>query len=154
VLACLCACAKDQPGPRPGDRACTAMGCLDGLRLEFVKTGPWLPGRYAFKFDLDGAAVTCTGALPLKPCDAGPSLTCDVPGKLQIGESGCALPPGQHGFSDVQISGTPRVVRLDLAHDDAPMIHADMTPTYRTVRPNGEGCEPVCNGATERVPLP
>jgi hypothetical protein len=54
----------------------------------------------------------------------------------------------------VQISGTPRVVRLDLAHDDAPMIHADMTPTYRTVRPNGEGCEPVCNGATERVPLP
>lgn len=157
AVVCVVACSKDQPGPAqpgPGERVCTAMGCVDGLRLEFVVTGKWFPGRYKFAFDLDGEKVTCTGELPLKPCDQGPSLTCDPAGKVQIGESGCALPPETHGFADVQIAGAPRAVTLNIDNDDKRLIDAELTPKYATSRPNGEGCEPVCNSALERIPMP
>lgn len=157
AVTCFVSCSKDQPGPAqpgPGDRACTMMGCVDGLRLEFIVTGKWIPGRYNFAFDLDGEKVTCTGSLPLKSCDDGPSLTCDPAGKVQIGESGCALPPESHGFTDVQIHGSPRAVTMNISNDDKPLIEAKMTPNYTTTRPNGEGCEPVCNSANEKIPMP
>lgn len=157
AVVCFVSCSKDQPGPAqpgPGDRACTAIGCADGLRLEFIVTGKWIPGRYNFEFHLDGEKVTCTGSLPLKKCEEGPSVTCDPAGRVQIGESGCALPPEAQGFWDVQIQGTPRAVVMNIANDDKPLIEATMTPTYTTNRPNGEDCEPVCTSATEKVPMP
>lgn len=130
------------------------MGCIDGLRISLEKATPWAPGKYAFVFDLDGTAVTCSGELPLRSCEAGPSLTCDVAGKVQIGESGCALAPEAQGFADIQIGGSPRAVSIKISRDDQPLHEAALTPSYATARPNGEGCEPVCNGASERVALP
>lgn len=157
MVVSVVACARDPAGPAtpaPGNRPCTEIGCVDGLQIEFVVTGKWIPGRYDFEFDLDGEKVTCSGALPLKPCDAGPSLTCDPSDRLQIGESGCALPPDSQGLSDIQIKSSPRNVKLTIANDDKPLIEATMTPTYATTRPNGEGCDPVCNSASEKLPMP
>lgn len=158
VLVCLSACTKDQPGAAgPGsgsDRVCTEIGCIQGLTIALEKATPWPAGNYAFVFDLDGAAVTCKGALPLKACDAGASLVCDPAGKVQIGESGCALAPEAQGFSDIHVAEAPRAVALKISRDDQPVHEAKLAPVYRTTRPNGEGCEPVCNSAGERVALP
>lgn len=152
----LGSCAKDQPGPAGpgGGVGCTAIGCSNGLRVSLEKATPWAPGKYAFAFDLDGTAVNCTGELPLKSCEAGPSLTCDVAGKVQIGESGCAMAPETHGFSDIQMDSSPRAVSVKISKDDQPLHEAKLAPTYAESRPNGPDCEPVCNGASERVALP
>ncbi|MBA3548329.1 MAG: hypothetical protein H0T76_17750 [Nannocystis sp.] len=155
LLAALPACAAKSPAATdPGGKVCTQMGCINGLHLNLAKVTPWTAGAYTFVLELDGAAVTCTGALPLPACDQGSALRCDVEGKVQIGESGCALPPEQHGFSDIQISGEPTTVKLTIKREDQQLHSGELTPTYVTSRPNGPGCEPECRGAHAEVALP
>ena len=156
VLLVLSACSKSSPGPADpgGERVCTQIGCVNGLRLTLVKATPWTAGEYVFTVDLDGASVTCKGALPLKACDQGSALTCDVEDKVMIGESGCALPVEQHGFSDIQIFGTPARVNLTIARDGQPLHSGELTPTYVSSRPNGPDCEPECHGAGTEIALP
>lgn len=155
----VCACSKGQsgpggpPAPQP-ERICTAIGCNDGLEIEVAKAGAWQPGAYTFAFALDGEKVTCTGALPLKPCDAGQSLACDAPGKVEIGESGCALPAGDHGFAGIRVPGRPARVELTIARDGQQIGAGVFTPNYVESRPNGPGCEPVCTSGTARIELP
>jgi hypothetical protein len=155
----LPACKKDQaasplPGEPGGEKVCTMIGCIDGLRAELKKATPWQPGSYTFNFELDGESVECKGALPLKACEAGPSLSCSADAGVQIGESGCALPAAQHGFSDIQFSGSPKQVRLTISQDDKPLHSADLTPEYITSKPNGEGCEPTCRSARAEIAIP
>ena len=155
LLAALPACAAPSPGSSdPGGKVCTQMGCINGLHVNLAKVTPWTAGNYTFAFELDGAPVTCTGALPLPACDQRPALRCDVEGKVQIGESGCALPPEQHGFSDIQISGAPAKVKLTITREDQQLHSGELAPTYVTSRPNGPGCEPECRGANAEVALP
>ncbi len=159
LLAALPACAAKSPANDPvpndpGGKMCTKMGCVSGLHVNFAKVTPWTAGAYTFALELDGAAVTCTGALPLPACDQGPALRCDVEGKVQIGESGCALPPEQHGFSDIQIFGEPAKVKLTIKREDQQLHSGELAPTYVTVQPNGPGCEPECRSANAEVALP
>ena len=156
LVSSLVGCTKEQGeavGPG-GGKMCTQIGCVDGLRLTLEKAGAWAPGAYTFAFTLDGAAVTCSGSLPLKACDAGPSLTCDAEGRVMIGESGCALPPDQHGWSDIQVSGAPKAVKLTISRDGQPLHAAELTPTYTESRPNGPDCGPVCRGAAATIAVP
>lgn len=161
LLTALPACAKETPGPAgPGDsagggeRACTKIGCENGVRMTLTKATPWVPGTYAFAFELDGEPVECKGALPLQACDAGPSLSCTPDAVVQVGESGCALPPEQHGFSDITVRGEPKQVTLKILHDDKPLASADITPNFLTSQPNGPGCEPICKTASSEVAVP
>jgi hypothetical protein len=159
LSACLffCACSKGQiepTDPGGGGKMCTEIGCIGGLRIELKATSGWAPGEYTFTFALDGAPVTCTGSLPLRPCDAGPSLACDVPDRVQIGESGCALPPEQHGFADILVPSSPAKLELAIRRDGQQLWAGELTPTYVESQPNGPGCEPICRGASAQVPLP
>ena len=167
LLFALPACTKTQPDPNGpdgpggpagsaggGEKMCTAIGCNNGLRITVKKATPWLPGNYIFSFDIDGKAVECKGALPLQACDAGPSLSCTPDAVVQVGESGCALPPTQHGFSDISVRGEPQAVKLKVLFDDKPLKSADVTPNYVTTQPNGASCEPTCRNASAEVDLP
>ncbi|WAS97959.1 hypothetical protein [Nannocystis punicea] len=156
ALLLLGACSKGQVEPTDpggGGKVCTEIGCIGGLRIELQPSSGWPAGDYTFAFALDGVPVTCKGALPLRACDAGPSLTCDVPDRVQIGESGCALPPEQHGFADIQIPSSPAAVQLEIRRGEETIYAGDITPTYVESRPNGPGCEPVCRGATAQVAI-
>lgn len=168
LLACigvtaLTACSKEQPGSNgpsapatsdPGGKMCTEIGCDNGARITLNKATPWVPGTYVFGFELDGKAVECKGALPLQSCESGPSLSCTPDAVVQIGESGCALPAAQQGFSDVSIKGEPQRVKIKISLDGKEIGAADLTPNYMTSQPNGEGCEPTCKSASGEVPLP
>jgi hypothetical protein len=158
LLTALPACNKDQAAPdqpsKPGEKMCTMIGCINGFRAEMKKATPWLPGLYTFNFDLDGKTVECKGSLPLQACESGPSLSCSPDAVVQIGESGCALPPAQQGFSDIQITGEPQRVRVTISQDDKPLHTADLTPNYVTSQPNGEGCEPTCRSANGEIAVP
>ncbi len=158
LLTALPAC-KEQAGPAgPGDsgggKVCTQIGCINGFRVELKKATPWTPGVYSFAFELDGKPLECKGSLPLQGCDAGPSLRCSEDGKVQIGESGCALPADQQGFSDIQISGEPQRVKLTISLGDQPLHSAELTPSYTTSQPNGEGCGPICRNAAGEIAVP
>jgi len=154
IVVLLCACARSPGAPGPNSKMCTEIGCADGLTITMAKGSPWEPGAYTFAFELDGAPVTCTGALPLKACDAGPSLTCDPSGRVQIAESGCALPPDQHGFSDIRVPTAVTKVKLAIARDGQALRSFEFAPKFVETRPNGPDCEPVCHQAAERVDLP
>jgi hypothetical protein len=154
----FCACDKYQglPSGLGFEESCTSMGCVDGLHIVLEKATLWPAGNYTFAFELDGVDVTCKGSLPLKACGSGLSMSCEPAGKVHIGESGCAMPPEAHGFTDIQLAagGSPRAVKLTILAEDQPLHEARLTPQYRSTRPNGEDCEPVCNSASETVRLP
>ena len=155
VLAFLCACKPaSQPEAPPPQRACTEIGCMNGLNVRVEKPTPWPAGDYEFVFDLDGTAVTCKGALPLPPCERSPALVCDPAGRVQVTESGCALPAEQHGWGDVQIEGEPAHAKVTIRHAGAVLHEADLQPEYRTLQPNGPDCEPTCRSASVSIAVP
>ena len=157
TLVVVGACAQSPapgPGPVPSGQVCTQIGCLDGLLVRVVKPSPWVPGRYTFEVDVDGVQVRCSGALPLQPCESGPSLACTGDGKVIISESGCALPPESHGFGDLQISGEPQAVGITIKLDDNVLHTTTLQPSYVTSQPNGPGCEPTCRSGSADLALP
>src|SRR5690606_6653103 len=113
----------------------------------------WPAGDYRFVVDVEGTTTTCSGRLPLPPCET-PAITCDREGVVQITESGCALPAEQHAFGDLRFfQGAPTSVRVEIYHQDRAVAQQSFTPTYRTVQPNGPGCEPICEQASVELPL-
>lgn len=135
------------PAAAHAQKACTQMGCTNGLQLSVNPDYDWKNGIYAFEFYLDGKNVKCTGALPLKPCEKGPSLSCNKDG-VMITESGCALPPSAQGFGDIQIEGQPRRVLVRITRNGKPVVTRTVVPKYQTFTPNGPGCGPVCTSAS------
>ena len=133
--------------PVHAEKACTEIGCINGLTLRADPSYEWKWGRYDFEFRFDGRAVKCTGALPLKTCDKGPSFKCDDK-KVRIGESGCALPAAAHGLGDIWIDGDPKQVSVKMDRNFKTILTRSMVPTYNESRPNGPGCGPVCKGAS------
>lgn len=148
--------AGTPPGP-PADpdpsapRACTEMGCVEGFVIDFEPSSAWPAGAYELAITIDGALTTCTGRLPLSACDA-PSFSC-TSNAVQLGESGCAIEASSHGLSGLQFdrSTKPKEVVIAISRDGAPVVNATFTPTYKRVQPNGEGCEPVCDQAVEKL---
>lgn len=152
--------AEAPGGAAPGDgRACTEMGCVEGLTIDLQSPSGWAPGAYRFDIELDQDKVSCEVTLPLRACDAGPSARCTLhPGegpseRVMISESGCALPPAQHSLPTLSIRGEPARVRVAVSRDGAQLASEELTPAYRTVTPNGPGCEPVCRQAHGAVTL-
>jgi hypothetical protein len=164
VLAAFAsACAPREPAPNQPtpdattpapQHACTQIGCVDGLRVMMHKAASWQSGAYELAFDIDGTKVSCKGALPLPACDEGPGLKCDVPERVQITESGCALPADQHGFGDIGFTGEPARVKISVRHAGKEIHAEELAPSYKVLQPNGEGCEPTCNSATAELKIP
>ncbi|WP_437950762.1 hypothetical protein WME98_08080 [Sorangium sp. So ce296] len=155
VLGIVAACAAETPSPDspsaagepPPARGCTQIGCVNGFTLRLASEAPWPAGAYRFVITADGETTTCEGKLPLPDCAAGRALTCSGP-SLLIGESGCALPPSAHGFSEIQMSSAPGQVTVEISRDGTSLAEADFSPSYVESRPNGPGCEPVCRSAS------
>lgn len=146
-------CTRADGGPSQPDppRVCSTIGCVDGLTVA-LQARAWPAGSYEFAVRLDQRTVTCTGTLPLPACGT-PSLTCDGPG-VAIGESGCALPPEQHGFGEIHVDTTPDEVEVRLSFEGKARVTYTSKPVYRTTQPNGPECEPTCTngGITMEVP--
>lgn len=140
--------ARNAPPSSPAPvRGCTEIGCVDGLRVTLEPSARWPAGSYRFDLVIDGTATSCTGSLPLPSCDT-PGLSCSGAG-VQIGESGCALPPAEHGYSELMFASAPREVRVTISRDGQVVGERELEPVYQTSRPNGPECPPVCNSAGE-----
>jgi hypothetical protein len=145
LLFCVAAqdCASaDEP------RACTALGCMNGFDLRFSPNAAWPAGAYRFELEADGVKQSCTGNVPFPACGSR-ALTCTGGQIAQIGESGCALPASDHGFSGLTFSGTPARIRVIVQREGRTLLDREFTPAYTTSRPNGPSCEPVCTNALD-----
>lgn len=132
--------------PAAAQQACTEIGCTDGVTFTVDPAREWGQGVYRFSFIFDNRIVDCRGRLPLKPCEEGPSITCDAPG-VTITESGCALPKASHGFGDIHVAGTPGRVMARVIYNNKLVVTRTVRPAYQQSTPNGPQCGPVCRSA-------
>jgi hypothetical protein len=147
------ACSSSSTGPTDPPRACTLIGCQDGLDVDLTPGNNWPAGAYVFTIDADAARVTCRGSLPLPACSAGSAITCDPSGVVSIVESGCALPASAHGFPQIRFDAKarPRKVVVTVTRNDGVIGRAELSPEFQRVEPNGPGCGPICNQARARM---
>jgi hypothetical protein len=124
---------------------CTEMGCSDGFRITLEPTSGWRQGKYKFSIVHDGTTTVCEGELPLKPCGT-PSLTCTAEG-ISIGESGCAIPADEQGFSDISSTTLPKSVEVQIEFEGAGVISKTFAFEYKEVFPNGPDCGGQCTQA-------
>jgi len=132
-----------------GQKACTQMGCIDGFTVD-VEPQVWPHGQYKFTIAADDRNTICEGALPLPACGK-PALTCKGDVEVMVGESGCALPPAQHGFGGFTFKGAPAKVSIAITRGGKEVAKAAYTPAYKKVQPNGPECGPTCNHASDKL---
>lgn len=134
--------------PAFAQKACTQIGCNNGLTFTADPEFDWPGGIYEIFVIADGNSMACKGTLPLKDCRDGiePSFRCNSK-NIRIGESGCMLPSPQHAISDIWVNGSPRKVNIRVTRNGKPYITRSIAPEYKVTQPNGPGCGPVCKSA-------
>ena len=146
LFALLLACTDSSDDSNRGD-ACTEIGCIDGLTVNFQ---PALMGKGTYTFDVtvDGTAYSCDAAIPL----AGSSTVCGTGGVVSIFLSGTELDPSEQSLPGLHVEGTPKSVKIHVERDRDPVADADLSPTYQELQPNGPDCPPTCHSAAVDVP--
>lgn len=154
--ALLAALLLSIAGPGCVEKSCTEIGCVNGVTLDLTPAGGWKPGTYRFEIDIDGAVTTCEGSLPLAPCTSGPQVTCTPGGnRVRITESGCALPAGQHQFSQIHLSDeSAKSVAVKVSRNGTELVQKTFAPKYLTSQPNGPGCPGICTEYANVLEIP
>ena len=131
-------------------QTCTLAGCLEGAGLEIRLSDidqtppPRLPN---VELIVDGKRVHCVGRLAASP-DRVSTFCSDKHVIFSISErEGCNPYDHPECLTDVVIviPGTPKRVYAHLSGRTTSKV--TILPTYRSYRPNGDGCEPVCTVA-------
>lgn len=133
--------------PSYAQRACTEIGCNDGIDFTADPSFDWDNGQYEVHVAIDYKTVSCFGQLPLNACESGPTFKCDDP-EVTIMESGCALPRDQHGIAGIHVAAEPRKIIVRIARNYKTIVTRTIIPQYQTSRPNGRGCGPICRSAS------
>jgi len=152
--------SSNPPGPAPAAsnepagvpaHACTEMGCINGYTVSLEPTAHWPAGKYQFDFEVDGKKGSCSGSLPLPACGQN-ALSCTGAAPA-IAESGCALPPAEHGFADLRFDGSAQKVNIKVMRNGKQLAKRDFQPAYKKVQPNGPDCEPICDNAHDTMKI-
>jgi hypothetical protein len=146
ILGLMSFCLLTSGAAQAQERACTQIGCMNGLTLQVDPDYDWKRGQYEFEFVLDNRKVRCWGELPLNAYGEGSTVSCNKQG-VTITESGCALPETRQGFGDIYIEGEPRRVMVRVSYNNRAIVTRSISADYKISRPNGPGCGPVCNFA-------
>jgi hypothetical protein len=142
---------QDWAPSRPSeDLMCTQIGCVDGLTLKVFPTHRWQPGDYLFEFELEGEKLSCKGQLPFRSCLEARNVQCSSE-RVRIVQTGCALPPAEHGFGNITIADGPRQIRIKIKRNDKITMERSLTPRYTILTPNGPECPPRCRQSTVKL---
>lgn len=136
--------------PAPGaGKACTEMGCSSGVHVSIPDALLTGAGDYTFEITATGDGVQkaqCKGRLPFSGCNG--QITCEGDLQVMIDEIGCMLPSDAQSFGNIHISDTSaKSVEIKISRDGTPLVSSVKTLSYKTLQPNGQGCEPVCRQA-------
>lgn len=144
----LAACGSSQL-PIIGQKACTEIGCENGVRVDFTYREP---GSYTVVVVVDGVSTTCEATLPLP---RGASEPCDREAVL-LALIGSELPADQQSIGGLILPNATdaKSITVQVTRDGTLLGEKTFTPTYQvTPGPNGPDCEPKeCKLATTTFP--
>jgi hypothetical protein len=149
VLLSLAGCTK----------TCTEIGCFDQFFVRVAnEDGSYTPGTHVLEVTADGVLLSCTFPLPpdtvggggiASPvCSpgldvfAGPLANCTTSSNATTVSQTCTPIEGTIQ-EQITVNGTPATVRLRQTVDGSVVFDRTITPTYKSSRPNGPGCEPL-----------
>jgi hypothetical protein len=155
------------------ESSCTEIGCGDGATLSLrTADGTWPDGSYTLTITRGGIAHACALTLPgdfpgrgsVAEVACDPPL--DFPGATLRQDSSCqetrttdsisqsCTPlPDQYTLS-VGVPGTPAELGVAVSRDESVLLERSVALSYVELRPNGEGCGPVCRQASAELALP
>ncbi|MBX3207790.1 MAG: hypothetical protein KF764_22275 [Labilithrix sp.] len=149
ALAALVAACGSSPGSSvPGGRACTDIGCDNGVKVDFTFREA---GQYVFEVTVDGEKTVCRASLPLESSFSNPCDRTDV----LLGLVGSALPPAQQSIGGLTLTTTTAgSVTIRATRDGALLGEKTIRIAYDvTPGPNGPDCEPKeCKSAKATFP--
>ena len=130
---------------------CTAMGCAQGVTLEFAEQLVE-EGEYTFTVTTEATTLTCVAFVPLRRDGSEPSCPSFSIHREEITTRDDDAVSGKTGDAivSVWISGEYDTLTIDVAHDGSSVLQEDVTPVYKGVEINGEGCGE-CPMATHTV---
>jgi hypothetical protein len=129
-------------GADPSGFACTEVGCLSGFSLNFEKETPWREGSYVFRV-LGSNGLTHACDVQLTSDDMLLGSRCD--GFFMTRDAGNSVP------ASAQVQLVAEQIEFEVLFEGERIAFAKYTPVWKTNRPNGPECEPVCingNGQT------
>lgn len=140
-------------------KVCTERGCGNGASIT-LRRSDWTTPPLALELEVDGRRVSCP-APPARnsggqPCsEAGIHVAhVELADCVETRTVSYACTPNGKLTQVIRFVGTPQriVVTVKTGAESPPERAFDIA--YQSVRPNGEGCEPVCLQAAEMWELP
>lgn len=142
-----------------GGRMCTLMGCLNQATIT-IRHADGTPPALALSLELDGDLVECP-APRQAAIESCASFVTTEQREVQIcreernGNAVSYQCQGTGQFEQlVTIQSTPQRIKLVVQDGSQVGSQRVIEPVYQRVRPNGDGCEPVCSQAAEEWLLP
>jgi len=144
--------------------ACTDVGCSDGVHLEVREArDAWPAGDYTVEISAGGDSHRCTATLPNPSPWTAESTTfkCDRTSLSASFRPTQGCDDERDGGTDgvtcgvlaLEVPGTPSSVQVQIDRDGQSILDESVQPKYREMRPNGEGCEPVCERSSAELTL-
>jgi hypothetical protein len=140
VLLSCASCGGESKSviPGVGTKACTELGCENGVNVDFVLRDR---GSYVFVVTVDGSKTTCRATLPL-PRDSFDA--CDR-SEVFLGLVGSQLPAEQQSIEGLKLPAATNAttIAIEATRDGVSIGAKTFKPAY-DVRPgpNGPDCEP------------
>jgi len=144
-----------------GDDACTTIGCVDEFALT-IRHADGRPPSEAVEVSDDMDDVVC----PVVSLDQ-PYASCSETISINLMEELSCTRYGSGGGSDGQtcvstgryellvvVQGKPANVAVTLHDGDTIVAEKTFEPAYKAAQPNGPGCGPTCQQATELWAVP
>jgi hypothetical protein len=134
------------------EKSCTTIGCADGLSLILTRADGSEP-HFEVSLVIDGKTIVCPAPAlgSSSKCDDGVFVTltegqdCRQAATTTSATLTCT---GNGRFQEVvEIRRAPATLAVSLAQGGTTKPLGTLSPTYRTMQPNGPGCEPVCRQA-------
>ena len=126
-------------------KVCSLIGCVDQASITVRRANGAL-SPLGVEIEVDGSRVTCAAPLPSNSARGA----CDDP----------AVFVAHHDLRDgrtdqvITFVGTPQRVAVTLKAAGDVVAQQSFEFRYAPARPNGDGCDPVCQQATESWLLP
>ena len=125
-------------------RECTLMYVPDSVRVSFVRSSRWEPGRYR----VEAADAVCEATFPAAPESSG-IVPCQTPTNAPM-QSFLEVDAARSGLEAlVYESGAPQTLVVRVLWNDTELAREMLTPTYSQSEPNGRGCGVTRSGSAQ-----
>ena len=121
--------------------SCTDIGCMQSATLRF-RTPLSEAGEYRLRAIIDGTSFECTAFVPLRRDGSEPVCETMFVNRQEITTRTDDAVTGRAGdpITSVSFTGDIGSIALTVTRDGVELLSTEVSPEYRGVEINGEGC--------------